>query len=218
MKTLSLLALVGVLWPVAAGCNRRLDLDQITAVREELASEREAAREALAHEPVVRQPAAPVAVPANVVAPQAAVPPETAPAAAAPPVAVAEPNAIVTAASPAGDLDLRYDPSTEITIRDVVLGKHYVKLDDDHTGVVVRLQPGGNFIDVLVGTTQFLFKDDVDIEIAMPLMVTGSRIMVNGKPMLLAKTLFLRNREIRLRDDDNYPLWREHKETPPKSE
>ena len=117
---------------------------------------------------------------------------------------------IVTAANlDTADLDLRYNPATEMTIRDVVLGMRYVRLDDDHTGVIVRLQPGATFIDVLVGTTKSLFAADVDLEITDKLMVTGSRIVVNGRPMILAKTLFLRDREIILRDEDNYPLYRD---------
>ena len=107
------------------------------------------------------------------------------------------------------DLDLRYDPATEITIRDVVLGKRYVRLDGDHTGVIVKLQPGGDFIDVLAGTTKYMFNSDFDLQITDKLMVTGSRIVVNGRPLLLAKTLYLGDREILLRDKDNYPLWRD---------
>lgn len=122
---------------------------------------------------------------------------------------------IVTAANlDTADLDLRYNPATEMTIRDVVLGKRYVRLDADHTGVIVRLQPGATFIDVLVGTTKSLFAADVDLDITDKLMVTGSRIVVNGRPMILAKTLFLRDREIQLRDKDNYPLWRDPAKKP----
>lgn len=132
------------------------------------------------------------------------------------PVASSPPGIITAASGSVNDIDLRYNAATEITIRDVVLGKKYVQLDEHHTGVIVELQPGGDFIDVLVGTTKYLFQADVDLHVSDPLMVTGSRIIVNGRPMLLAKTLFLRNREIPLRDEDNYPLWRDSDQKAPR--
>jgi hypothetical protein len=104
-------------------------------------------------------------------------------------------------------LDLPYDPRSEMTIRDVVLGKRHVKLADGHTGVVVTLQPGGEYIDALVGTTRFLADHEIDVGIADPLMVSGALVRLKNRPMLLAREVVWRGKTLRLRDDDGSPLW-----------
>ena len=104
-------------------------------------------------------------------------------------------------------LDLKYDPRSEMTVRDVVLGKRFVKPADGHTGVVVTLQPGGDYIDALVGTTQFLTDHGMDIGIADPLMVTGAVVRLENRPVLLAREVVSRGQTLRLREEDGRPLW-----------
>lgn len=118
----------------------------------------------------------------------------------------------VEAAKELRTLDFRYDPENEITIRGPVLGKRYVNLEGDHTGEVVRLQPGGDFIDVMIGTTKHLFRHDVDVGITDHILVTGSLVNVNGRRMLLARELLWSDHELVLREKDGWPLWRERSE------
>jgi hypothetical protein len=104
-------------------------------------------------------------------------------------------------------LDLKYDRRSEMTIRDVVLGKRFVKLPDGDTGVVVTLQPGGEYVDVLVGTTRYLADHEFDIGIADPLMVTGSLMQTSNRRILLAREVVWRGHVLKLRDDEGEPLW-----------
>jgi hypothetical protein len=118
----------------------------------------------------------------------------------------------VEAAEELRTLDFRYDPENEITIRGSVLGKRYINLEGDHTAEVVRLQPGGDFIDVMIGTTKHLFRHDVDVGITDQILVTGSLVDVNGRRMLLARELLWSDRELVLREKDGWPLWRDRSE------
>lgn len=115
---------------------------------------------------------------------------------------------IITAASGQADrLDLRYDRSTEMTIRGPVLGKKFIRLDEDSTAEIVELQPGGDFIDVMLGTTKFMYHHDIELGIADQIMVTGSRITVNDRPMLLAREVTFGSSVYRLRYEDGWPRW-----------
>ena len=104
------------------------------------------------------------------------------------------------------------DESNEITIRGAVLGKQHVRLEGGHTGVIVELQPGGDFIDVLIGTTRFNESHDVDVGIADRVMVSGPIIdtdVTESGRLMLARELIWNDRTIELRDDDGKPLWEE---------
>jgi hypothetical protein len=101
----------------------------------------------------------------------------------------------------------RYDRNDEVTLRGPVLGKHFKKLPGDHTGVVVELQPGGNFIDVLIGTTESHIQSDVHVEMTDPIVVKGVIIDLPGRDLLLARELLWRDRALLLRDSDGWPLW-----------
>lgn len=116
----------------------------------------------------------------------------------------------VVVRAPVEVLDAKYDKASEMTIRDVVLGKRYVKLPEGDTGVVVRLQPGGDFVEALVGTTQYLSDHAIDIGIADPLTVSGSMLQVDGTPMLLAKEIIWRGSTLQLRNAEGEPLWHGH--------
>lgn len=107
-----------------------------------------------------------------------------------------------------------FAPRNRMTIRGAVLGKRYVKLGDGHTGVIVELQPGGDFVDVLIGTTRFNEHHDINVGIADRIMVTGPMVVVDSQQLesrrlLLANEIVWRDHTIRLRDDDGVPLWHE---------
>ena len=102
------------------------------------------------------------------------------------------------------------DGANEITIRGAVLGKQHVRLEDGHTGIIVELQPGGDFIDVLIGTTRFNEAHDVNVGIADRIMVSGPIVNVDvteSGRLMLARELVWKDRTIKLRDEDGKPLW-----------
>lgn len=134
-----------------------------------------------------------------------------------PPAVVAEPEpapesqpaGIETAAAKAKADDdlLAYNADNEITIRGPILGKRYVRLPGEHTGVVVELQPGGDFIDVLMGTTRFNEEQGLNAGIPDRIVVTGSIAVLNGRRTLLARTVEWGDRTFELRDKSGRPLW-----------
>jgi len=114
--------------------------------------------------------------------------------------------------APVGTFDSRND----VTIRGAVLGKKHVKLEGDHTGIVVELQPGGDFIDVLIGTTRFNHEHDVNVDIADRILVTGPVVRTEHGRLMLARELAWNDRTIKLRDADGEALWRETGKDPEK--
>ena len=125
---------------------------------------------------------------------------------------VITPEDEVEAKLEARTLDIRYDPENEITLRGAVTGKRFISLEGDHTAELVRIQPGGDFVEVLIGTTKFLFREDVDVGITDQILVTGSLTELDGRRVLLARELLWSDRELILRDDDGWPLWRDRDE------
>ena len=96
----------------------------------------------------------------------------------------------------------------ELTLRGPVLGKKYVDLEGEHTGIVVELQPGGDFIDVLIGTTRHNEDHGIDVGIADRIVVTGHVVeLADGSRMLLARELNWRDETYQLRDENGKPLW-----------
>jgi hypothetical protein len=130
-------------------------------------------------------------------------------------VVVAQPHSpIITAADVVDDgelgvsLDLRYDPGNEITIRGPVLGKRFLRLEGGHTAEIVELMPGENFIDVMLGTSEFFHANNINVGIPDPIMVRGSVVRLEGRDMLLARELTWRGTTYQVRDERGWPLWR----------
>lgn len=116
-------------------------------------------------------------------------------------------NAETTAAENVS-LDLRYDPGDEMTIRGPVLGKRFVKLEGGHTAEVVKLMPGDTLIDVMLGTTDFFFRHNIDIGVADPIMVRGHLVRLERRDMLLAREITWRGTTYTVRDKTGWPAWR----------
>jgi len=101
-----------------------------------------------------------------------------------------------------------YQPQHEVRVRAAVLGKQLIPLDDNRTGVVLQLQPGGDFLNVLIGTTDFVQEQDIDVGVTHTVDVIGSVVERENGRLMLARQLTLGDRTVKLRNAQGRPLWR----------
>ncbi len=104
----------------------------------------------------------------------------------------------------------KYDPSTETTIEGVVTDKISVPWgsSDCWGGEHLIVKTDAETIEVHVGPTWFLAREDFLVEIGEQISVTGSRIRVEGRDVLITKTLRKGERELRVRTERGQPIWK----------
>jgi hypothetical protein len=119
--------------------------------------------------------------------------------------------AVETAASYHGGLDpyMRYDTTTERTIRGPILGLERVPLTGDRTGLFVKINDGGEFPLIYVGPEEWLFTHDITPSMTEQIFATGSRVVVGDQIVILARKVLHDGVEIDLRDRDGNPRWTE---------
>ncbi len=78
--------------------------------------------------------------------------------------------------------------------------------------VDLALQTQNGAIAVQLGPTWYIDKRTPPIEANDTITVTGSRITMNGKPVIIAADIKKGNELLKLRDDNGIPVWpREHR-------
>ncbi len=75
-------------------------------------------------------------------------------------------------------------------------------------GVHFTLKKGSEMLEVVLGPVTYLNEQAEPFEKGDAVTVVGSRITLDGKPALLAKTLTFGDKTITLRDDKGLPKWR----------
>ncbi|MCL6565600.1 MAG: hypothetical protein K6U09_04165 [Acidobacteriia bacterium] len=104
----------------------------------------------------------------------------------------------------------KYDPSTETTIEGVVTEKISVPWgsSDCWGGEHLIVKTDAETIEVHVGPTWFLAREGFLVEIGERVSVTGSRIRVNGRDVLITQTLRKGGRELKVRNERGQPNWK----------
>jgi hypothetical protein len=104
----------------------------------------------------------------------------------------------------------KYNPSTEVAIEGVVTEKISVPWDssDCWGGEHLMVKTDKEIIEVHVGPTWFLARKGFLVEIGERISVTGSRIQVNGKDVIITRTLRKDGKELQVRSEQGRPAWK----------
>ena len=101
-----------------------------------------------------------------------------------------------------------YDPKTVETVQGKVLSVEKTNLLGQRGhGVHLTLQKGAATITVNLGPASYLAKQTVQIGANDAITVTGSLVMMNGKPALIAAQIKKGDDVLKLRDANGIPAW-----------
>jgi len=118
---------------------------------------------------------------------------------------------IETAANaiPLFDPYMRYDRTTEVTIRGPIVSLMRVPLAGDRTGLFVRVSTQGELAYAYLGPEEWLFFHDIRPGMTQEIFITGSRAELNGQIVMIARKIILNGVEVSLRDANGNPYWTE---------
>lgn len=100
-----------------------------------------------------------------------------------------------------------YNPATVQTLRGFVISVTPVAPGPIPQMVTVQLAAEKETLTVWLGPSWFLEAQGFKVAGLDRLEVTGSRLVVDGRPLLLAATVTKNGRTLRLRDEQGNPLW-----------
>ena len=97
-----------------------------------------------------------------------------------------------------------YDPSTESSVS----GTLAQPPERGRMGLDLSvLESSGQMLDVRVAPRAYLTDRGFSLDQGDELEITGSRVMVRGAPVLIAREVTKQGRTLRVRDRDGRPLW-----------
>jgi hypothetical protein len=76
-----------------------------------------------------------------------------------------------------------------------------------HTGTHIRLKTEKENIEVHVGPDWYLEKNEIRPRENQKVAITGSRIEMDGRPIIIASEITQDGKKVRLRDNNGIPLW-----------
>lgn len=102
-----------------------------------------------------------------------------------------------------------YDPKTVETIEGKVVSVEKATRGQGRSyGVHLTLQTDKETISVHLGPNWYIEKQTLRIEANDTIIVTGSRVTVDGKPAIIAAQVKKGNEILKLRDENGVPAWR----------
>lgn len=101
-----------------------------------------------------------------------------------------------------------FDPKSIETVEGVVSEvRRQAPMKGMGPGVHLTLKTEKEALDVHLGPAWFLDRQDVEVRKGDTVSVTGSRIVFEGKPALVATRLTLGEETLTLRDESGFPVW-----------
>jgi len=101
-----------------------------------------------------------------------------------------------------------YNPQTVETVSGMVISiSHGTAGEGLPAPVYLTLKTDQGKLTVLAGPRRFLERQPLKIADLDRIQVTGSRVVVEGKPALIAAEIRKGEQVIKLRDDQGIPLW-----------
>lgn len=101
-----------------------------------------------------------------------------------------------------------YDLKTKETITGTVISlERIVPMKGMSYGVHLTVTTGRENVSVHLGPAWFIENQDVKIEPNDKLEVTGSRINLEGKPVIIAAEVKKGKHTLKLRDESGFPIW-----------
>ena len=100
-----------------------------------------------------------------------------------------------------------YNPATEITVSGVVHDIFYPSGRNGNVGTHINLKTDNGIIEVHAGPQWFIAQQGFSLEQGSHLSVTGSKQVMAGKDVLIARELKGENKTLTLRDANGIPKW-----------
>jgi hypothetical protein len=101
-----------------------------------------------------------------------------------------------------------YDPRTAENVRGKVVSVEKASSKGRSYGIHLTLQTDKETITVHWGPGHYIEKQTPQIEANDTITVTGSRVVIDGKPAIIAAQVKKGNEVLKLRDENGIPLWR----------
>ena len=103
--------------------------------------------------------------------------------------------------------DRMYDPKTAATVSGEVVAVHKITERGTSYGVSLTLKTGKETILVYLGPGWFLAKQDLTLAPQDQVEITGSQIIFQGKPAIIAAQIKKGDKSLKLRDPAGIPAW-----------
>jgi len=101
-----------------------------------------------------------------------------------------------------------YDPKTVETVSGLVTGvEKFTPARGGSAGVHLQLKTDKGTISVHLGPSWYLENQEAQVEAKDKIEVTGSRITLDGKDVLIAAEVKKGDGVLKLRDENGIPLW-----------
>jgi hypothetical protein len=101
----------------------------------------------------------------------------------------------------------RYDKTTEMTVEGTVKEVRYPDDGRGRKGLHLTLEAGEETWDVHLGPAAYVETKGFSLAAGDAIVVTGSRVEIDGKPVLIARQLTKGDAKLELRDGEGRPLW-----------
>jgi len=102
----------------------------------------------------------------------------------------------------------KYNPATEITISGVVDDVVQNQGKRGRTGTHVTLKSGSDVMTVHLGPSAFLDNNNFTVNKGDKVRVTGSKVQLGGKDVVIAREIKKADQVLTLRDEQGLPKWR----------
>ena len=101
----------------------------------------------------------------------------------------------------------KYDVDKEVTIKGAVEEIKEVPNPKGQIGIYLMVKTGGDILEVRLCPNSFLKEFEVAFKKGDQLTITGSKVRVDDKNVVLAREIELGNSKITLRDKQGVPVW-----------
>lgn len=109
----------------------------------------------------------------------------------------------------AADFDLlKYDPCSVTTIEGRILSsQEFTFITQPHSNIQLLILTKKGTVIAEIGPKWFLESEGIDLSARLNIEVKGSFQEVNGRLLIIAKTIKMNEREVQLRNEEGQPLW-----------
>jgi hypothetical protein len=101
----------------------------------------------------------------------------------------------------------KYEVAKEVTIKGVVEEIKEVPNPKGQIGIYLMVKSGAEILEVRLCPNSFLKEFEVAFKKGDQLMITGSKVRVEEKDVILAREIEFGNNKIVLRDQQGVPVW-----------
>lgn len=102
---------------------------------------------------------------------------------------------------------LPYNPQTEATVQGIVVDAPVIREGGLPEMVHFTLKAGPETLLVVLGPNWFLARQDFKLAALDRVTVSGSRLLLDGKPAVVAREIRFGEKTLKIRDQEGHPLW-----------